>query len=105
MKSCFTVPAAVLVLALTAFAQTTAFTYQGQLNSSNAPATGAYDFRFQIYNAVNAVVAGPLTNAPVGVTNGLFTVMLDFGPGIFDGSTRSLEIGVRTNGDPNAYVV
>ena len=105
MKSFFTALTALVFVALELGAQTTAFTYQGRLNSSNAPATGAYDFRFQIYNAANSVVAGPLTNAPVGVTNGLFTVTLDFGPGIFDGSLRTLEIGVRTNGDTGAYVV
>ncbi|MGA2281254.1 MAG: hypothetical protein ABSG80_13220 [Verrucomicrobiota bacterium] len=97
--------AAFLFLALAARAQTTAFTYQGLLNSGNAPATGSYDFRFQIYNASSVVVAGPLTNAPVGVTNGLFTVTLDFGAGVFDGSTRSLEIGVRSYGNTNAYTV
>ena len=103
--------AAFLLLAPAARAQTTAFTYQGQLNSSDAPATGSYDFRFQIYNANNSVVAAPLTNAPVGVTNGLFTVTLDFGAN-FDGSTRSLEIGVRSfiasnniNINTNAYTV
>ena len=94
-----------LWLALAAGAQTTAFTYQGQLNSNGVPATGSYDLRFQIYNANNSVVAGPLTNAPVGVTNGLFITTLDFGANIFNGGTRSLEIGVRTNGDTNAYVV
>jgi hypothetical protein len=105
MKSNFYAMAAFLFLALAARAQTTAFTYQGQLNSSNAPATGSYDFRFKIYDANNSVVAGPLTNAPVGVTNGLFTVTLNFGAGVFDGSTRSLEIGVRSYGDTNAYTV
>jgi hypothetical protein len=104
MKSNF-YAAAFLFLALAARAQTTAFTYQGQLNSSNTPVTGSCDFRFKIYNANNSVVAGPLTNAPVGVTNGLFTVTLDFGTGVFDGSTRSLEIGVRSFGDTNAYTV
>ena len=105
MKTLFTALTALAFSVLELGAQTTAFTYQGRLNSSNAPATGAYDFRFQVYNAGNSVVAGPLTNAPVGVTNGLFTVTLDFGPGVFDGSSRTLEIGVRTNGDPGAYVV
>ena len=97
--------AALLFWAAAAHAQTTAFTYQGQLNSSNAPVTGVYDFRFQIYNAGSVVVAGPLTNAPVGVTNGLFTATLNFGASVFDGSTRSLEIGVRGYGDTNAYAV
>src|SRR5208282_5455720 len=79
--------------------------YQGQLNSGNAPATGAYDFRFRIFDVNSNLVAGPLTNAPAGVTNGLFTVTLDFGPGGFNGSVLSLEIGVRTNGSTSAYTV
>ena len=105
MKFYFTTLLALVFLAVPVRAQTTAFTYQGQLNSNNVPATGAFDLRFQIYNANNSVVAGPLTNAPVGVTNGLFITALDFGPGVFDGTTRSLEIGVRTNGNTNAYIV
>ena len=43
-------------------------------------------------------MAGPITNSPVGVTNGLFTVTLDFGDGVFTGDARWLDIGVRTNG-------
>ena len=105
MKSCFIVLTALVLSATGLRAQTTAFTYQGRLNNNNATVTGAYDFRFQIYNAANSVVGGPITNAPVGVTNGLFTVTLDFGANVFDGSTRSLEIGVRTNGDTSAYAV
>lgn len=97
--------AAILLLAITAHAQTTAFTYQGRLNNGTNPATGVYDFRFQIYNAGGGVVAGPLTNAPVGVTNGLFIVTLDFGGNVFDGSPRTLEIGVRAYGDTNTYSV
>ncbi|MGA3145617.1 MAG: hypothetical protein ABSF10_21685, partial [Verrucomicrobiota bacterium] len=75
--NCYTV-VAFLFLALPARAQTTAFTYQGQLTGSNIAVTGTYDFRFRIFDANSNVVAGPLTNAPVGVTNGLFTVALDF---------------------------
>jgi len=106
MKFNFYTVTAFLFLALAARAQTTAFTYQGQLNSSNAPATGVYDFRFRIFDANSNVVAGPLTNAPAGVTNGLFTVTLDFGASVlsvFNGSSRSLEIAVRGYGDTNAY--
>jgi photosystem II stability/assembly factor-like uncharacterized protein len=100
--NCYTA-AAFLFLALAARAQTTAFTYQGQLNSSNLAVTGTYDFRFRVFDANSNVVAGPLTNAPVGVTNGLFTVVLNFGTGVFTGSSRALEIAVRGYGDTNAY--
>jgi hypothetical protein len=82
-------------------AQGTAFTYQGQLNAGGSPAGGSYDFTFTLYSFTNlpgTVLAGPITNSAVTVTNGLFTTMLDFGSGIFTGSSYWLQIGVRTNG-------
>ncbi len=84
----------------TAFAQGTAFSYQGKLNDNGGPATGIYDLRFTIFDAVTNgnVVSGILTNAATPVTNGLFTVTLDFGSGVFTGNARWLEIAVRTNG-------
>jgi hypothetical protein len=85
----------------TASAQGTAFTYQGRLNDGANPANGIYDLRFTIYDSTNqpgTVVAGPLTNSAVGVSNGLFTVTLDFGTGVFSGANRWLDIGVRING-------
>ncbi len=84
----------------TVFAQGTAFTYQGRLNDGANPAGGIYDLQFTIYDSAGAgVQQGPtLTNSPTGVTNGLFTVALDFGAGVFTGGDRWLEIGVRTNG-------
>jgi hypothetical protein len=55
---------------------------------------------FTIYDSGGGpgVVAGPMTNSPVAVSNGLFTVKLDFGAGVFTGAERWLEIGVRSNG-------
>ena len=78
----------------TLFAQGTAFTYQGQLTDSSAAANGSYDLQFTLYDAGGGgnVVAGPLTNTAVAVSNGLFLVRLDFGSA-FTGSARWLEIG------------
>lgn len=83
-----------------ALAQGTAFTYQGKLTEGGQPANGIHDFRFAVYDAASggSAVAGPITNSAVGVTNGLFTTTLDFGPDVFTGDARWLEIGVRTNG-------
>ncbi len=105
MKFVSAAVAALLLFAIAARAQPTAFTYQGRLNNGTNPATGLYDFRFQIYNAGNVVVAGPLTNVPTGVTNGLFMVTLNFGGAVsvFSGGALTLEVGVRTNGDTNIY--
>ena len=83
----------------TAHAQGTAFTYQGQLNAGGSPANGLYDFSFALYNAASggAQQGGTVTATSVGVTNGLFTVTLDFG-NQFTGSAIWLDISVRTNG-------
>jgi hypothetical protein len=82
-------------------AQGTAFTFQGSLNDNGSPATGSYDLRFMVYDSTNLpgiVISGPVTNLATEVTNGLFSLVLDFGPGVFQGSGRWLEMAVRTNG-------
>jgi hypothetical protein len=82
------------------FAQGTAFTYQGRLQTNGTPANGSYDMTFSLYNVSSggSVVAGPLTQSGIKVTNGLFTVALDYGPGVFTGTAYWLQIGVRSNG-------
>ncbi len=85
---------------LSTFAQGSAFTYQGRLASGTNAAAGTYDLRFTIYDssAGPAAVGGPLTSSPVAVSNGFFTVTLDFGAGVFNGAERWIEIDVRPNG-------
>jgi microcystin-dependent protein len=84
-----------------AFAQnTTAITYQGRLNNASGAANGSYDLTFAVWdaNVAGNFIAGPITNSAVAVSNGLFTVPLDFGPGVFTGTNYWVEMGVRTNG-------
>src|SRR5579872_1888913 len=80
-------------------AQGTAFTYQGRLNNGANPAAGTYDLTFALFNAGSGgtQAGGTITNSGLGVSNGQFTVTLDFGTN-FPGADRWLEVGVRTNG-------
>jgi hypothetical protein len=84
-------------------AQGTAFTYQGQLIANGGAASGGYDLRFAVFDSAGATnqIGSALTNLATPVTNGLFTVTLDFGTGVFTGPPRWLEVGVRTNGTSN----
>jgi len=79
----------------------TAFTYQGQLKSADAPADGLHDMRFRLFDAaVAGAQVGPTVCLDgVSVTNGLFTVSLDFGAQ-FNGDRRFLDIEVRADGTP-----
>ena len=92
--------AQIVVATGSAWSQGTAFTYQGQLLSGAGLANGSYDLRFTVYDAIAGgnLIAGPETNSATGASNGLFTVALDFGSGVFTGPARWLEIAVRTNG-------
>lgn len=87
-------------------AQGTAFTYQGELYLNAAPANGNYDMQFKLRPQATGTnqVGSTLTNAPTGVTNGLFTVALDFGD-VFTTNPLYLEIGLRTNGSTSAYTI
>jgi hypothetical protein len=84
-------------------AQGTAFFYQGRLSDTGTLANTNYDFRFAIYDAVtNGAPASVLiTNSAVPVSNGLFNVTLDFGPGVFTGPDAWLDIAVRAVGAAN----
>ena len=81
-------------------AQTTAFSYQGQLASNGVPVSGTYNLTFSLYSTAGggSAVAGPVVTNGVIVNNGLFYVSLDFGAGVWNGQTNWLQIGVETNG-------
>jgi len=88
--------------AQTPVAQT--FTYQGRLMEAGSPADGAYDFRFQLYDAPDGgSQVGPTTSADdVFVSTGLFTVGLNFGAS-FTGQNRFLEVAVRPGSSTGSY--
>ncbi|HMS09095.1 MAG TPA: hypothetical protein PKE66_06405, partial [Pyrinomonadaceae bacterium] len=80
-------------------AQTTSFTYQGDLQLSGQPANGNFDFEFLLYDAatVGTQIGTTAVRSNVLVTDGKFTVSLDFGAN-FTGPERFLEIRVRQAG-------
>ncbi|MBS0198654.1 MAG: hypothetical protein JSR77_18050 [Planctomycetes bacterium] len=81
----------------------TQFTYQGELQTDNALATGQYQMRFAAYDAaIGGAQVGSALVAVVDVVNGKFTVVLDFGTSLSN-TNAHLEIGVRPNGSLNAY--
>jgi hypothetical protein len=83
----------------------TMFTYQGQLRTTNGPLTGLYDFRFTLYSTDQGQgFLGQQLAPGVGVTNGLFSVPLDFGA-VFQGQRTWMEIAVRPNGSTINHVV
>jgi hypothetical protein len=80
-------------------AQTTAFTYQGQLNAGGVlPSGQTYYFTFTLYDALTAgnAVGAPINQTILIGNGGLFTTDLDFGQ-IFDGSQYWLEIQVGSS--------
>jgi len=76
----------------------TAFTYQGRLNDGAGPINGTASLRFRLFNqSLVGVQQGPtLTACNLSLVDGLFTVDLDFGTNVFDGSERWLDIAVQS---------
>jgi hypothetical protein len=86
---------------LAANGQTSAITYQGRLTDGGVPAEGLYDMQFALFDELSGgSPLGLVLVDDVNVSEGLFTVQLDFGSSVFDGSELWLQIGVTTNGGP-----
>lgn len=96
-----------IVLAGHLTAQTTTFTYQGRLADGAAPANGTYQVQFSLYDALTGGTqqGSTITNNSVSVTNGVFTVQLDFSPAtpFATGANRWIEIAVRKAADPPGF--
>lgn len=95
-----------IVFAADASAQITAITYQGRLTDSSMSPSGVYDFRFQLYNNFGVPAGSAITVEDVQVTNGIFTVQLDFGSTAFSQSgftSRTIEIAVRPGNSTGSF--
>jgi len=103
-------PLILLFSARAMFAQGTAFTFQGKLGDAGSPVSGSFDMQFTLFadstcpQAPCTPIGTPITfdgangnPALVTVTNGVFTVQLNFGAAALPGADRFLEIGVRRN--------
>jgi len=101
------------LVAINLHAQSSTFTYQGKLTDGGSPANGTYLMQFSLFDApANGNQIGQtqdfgLLLPAVQVTNGVFSVQLDFGAPVppfdntprFDGSQRWLQINVRKVGE------
>src|SRR5436190_9004589 len=87
------------------FAQGTAFTYQGVLADQNGLVSGTNDLTFTLFTTPSGAITVGTSNVlnDLVTTNGLFTVTLDYGTGIFDGNARWLQIAVRPGVSTGPY--
>ncbi len=92
-----TAPTSNVIAPLAGSIVSTTFTYQGLIKQSGSPINGNCDLAFRLFDAASsgAQIDSPITRT-LPITNGLFTVGLNFGEGsVFSGDARWLEIQVR----------
>jgi hypothetical protein len=91
--------AALMIAASPAFAQSSAFTYQGRLEEAGAPVNGLHDLRFRLFDAASGgvQVGSTMCLDNVNLNNGLFTAQLDFGQQFVTTAQRHLEIELRSD--------
>ncbi len=87
----------VCAMAPAAPAQSTAFTFQGQLKSGGGAIAGLFDVRFALFDAASSGTQIGTTQcfANTVVTDGVFSTTLDFGPQFTTTAQRFIEISVR----------
>lgn len=88
-----------IFVSVNVWSQTSAFNYQGKLSDNNAAANGSYQMQFRLFDAAagGIQIGSSLMDLPVTVTEGIFSVKLDFGSDALSGANRWLEIAVRRN--------
>ncbi len=73
------------------------FTYQGELKQAGTSASGSFDFEFGLFDSPDGGVSlvAPIQYEDVTVADGIFTLELDFGSEVFDGTQLWIGVGVR----------
>ena len=81
------------------------FTYQGQIKVAGQPLNGTADFIFTLHNASTggSQVGNTLILLNSNLVKGLLTVDLDFGPGVFNGDGRWIQVQVRSPAGGGTY--
>lgn len=84
---------------VSAHGQSSEFAFQGRLTDAGVPVATNYDLRFTLFDAASGGTSlGTVERINVSVSNGVFTVKLDFGSAAFDGSVRYIETEARPTG-------
>jgi hypothetical protein len=83
-----------------------AFTYQGRLTDGGNAADGDYDFRFSLYTARvgGNQVGSTFERDKLGVSNGLFTALLNFDSALLT-EPLWVEVAVRPSNSADPYTV
>ena len=91
-----------------AVAQSSAFIYQGKLESNSAAVDGSAAFRFSLWGSAASTtptgqIGSKIARNAVPVSKGLFTVSLDFGFGVVDNKDLFLQIETRSPAGSGAF--
>lgn len=83
----------------------TGFSYQGELLDGGSPANGTYDFELTLYDALDGgSQVGLVENIEDAVvTNGVFSIEVDFGISPYDGDQLWILTSVRTGASGGAF--
>lgn len=101
----FLLVSAFACLTFTSPAQSTEFSYQGNLQSSGTAANGNFDFEFRLFDvtAGGSQIGSTASRNNVVVNSGTFGVMLDFGAASFPGADRWIEVWIRPTGSGGGF--
>ena len=79
----------------------TDFTYQGRLTDAGQPANGYFEFEYSLWTAPVTGTRLETFGSDIDVTNGLFTIEMEFDPNFINGDNLWLEIKTRRFGVTN----